>query len=180
MGVGTIHLKGRKARPWLELCRCETQRTYLLHQVRRLQRAHDSPLETVCDTVPTDGFYDIHRARMHGEGLYRVYELLYPRDERRISEQVLAIAGMEGAATLWLDHGCWRGKRPAFNLCCSQSESEIIVNWLRRLGLHCLPSLTSGNGRLVVVNPGYINSFTKTLRPWVHASMRHTLRPPVR
>ena len=56
LGVGTIALKGRRQRPWLEIVRSETERPYLSHQLKQLRDAHLGKLEFVIDVLPCVGF----------------------------------------------------------------------------------------------------------------------------
>ena len=78
LGKGVVALKGARKRPWLEIVRPETQRTYLDHQLRSLRKLHDGPIDAVWDVIPTNGFYDKERLRLHGEGMWRVHELRCP------------------------------------------------------------------------------------------------------
>ena len=105
LGKGSISLKGKHQRPWLEIVRSEVDRTYLTHQLRTLKHTHDGAVDYLADRVPTDGFYDLERIRFHGDLLWRVYELLYPKDEKYISSDVLKVAGIHGLTALWIDQG---------------------------------------------------------------------------
>jgi hypothetical protein len=172
MTKGRIAFKGRKRRPWLEIRRPELDRTYLDHQLRRLRAFHDGPVEAVYDTVPGDGFYDEHRIRFHGEGLYRVYELLYPRDQRLISRAVLDIAGDFGLASLWVDggesHRQWLDFTPNY----SAPEYEATVAWMRDLGFEARLNRSDSTLYGIRVHAPYDRKLRKHLNRIVHPSKR--------
>lgn len=134
LGPGRIKLLGRRRRPWLEIKRRETDLTYLLHQSRQLHKLHDGPLDLVIDTLQTDGFYDDRRLRCHGDGLYRVYELMYPRDERVVTPEILAITGMQGVAALWCDYGSGEGQKLRITCPGGKQEALLVYDHLTNLG----------------------------------------------
>ena len=109
MGKGVLSLKGRRKRPWLELSRLETERDYLNYQLKQLKQYHEGPIDLFKDRLPTNGFYDKERVRFHGQGLWRAYEILCPRDKSCISPTVLDIVGEKGMASLWIDQGRFVG-----------------------------------------------------------------------
>ncbi|NDC87504.1 MAG: hypothetical protein EB075_01615 [Bacteroidetes bacterium] len=129
-----MKLLGQRKRPWLEIKRRETDLTHLLHQSRQLHRLHDGPLDLVIDTVQTDGFYDDKRLRCHGEGLYRAYELMYPRDERVVTPEILAITGIQGIAALWCDHGSVEGQKLRITCPGGKKEAFLVYDHLKNLG----------------------------------------------
>ena len=134
LGKGTISLRGRKKRPWLEIRRQETDLTYLNHQLRMLHKAHDGKLEAVSDVVQSNGFYDDRRIRVHSPDLYRVYELLYFRDERRLSPEVLAVAGAQGLSALWCDTGGIVRRKPVLRSWANAEETQYLHDWVLGLG----------------------------------------------
>ena len=105
LGVGTLGLRGRKQRPWLEIIRPETEKPYLNHQLKLLREAQPGKLDTYWDMLRTDGFYDKFRLRVRSDELYRAYELMYPRDRKVITPQIISITGMPGVSALWSDRG---------------------------------------------------------------------------
>lgn len=134
LGKGTISLRGQKKRPWLEIRRKETDLTYLNHQLRTLHRFHDGKLEAVSDVVQTDGFYDDRRIRVHSPDLYRAYELLYFRDERRLTPEVLQIAGFQGLASLWCDTGMLVKDNMIVRSWADAEETQHLNDWVIDLG----------------------------------------------
>lgn len=174
-----IRLRGAKQRPWLELRRCETQRRYLSHQIRRLRELHDGPLEVIRDIVPSDGFYDVHRARIFGEGLYHVYELLYPRDEFRIAPEVLTIVGNQGLVSLWCDRGRWFRQRPAFVLPFQPEDNARLEAWACSWGLDAklIEPHNTISSYLRIEKHG-VEWFRRKMRPLLHPTMRPTLALP--
>lgn len=134
LGKGKISLRGQRRRPWLEIQRRETDLTYLNHQLRMLHKAHDGKLEAVSDVVQGDGFYDDRRIRVHSPDLYRVYDLLYFRDERRLTPEVLEIIGPQGLAALWCDTGSMIGTKAVLRSWTSVDETQHLKNWALDLG----------------------------------------------
>lgn len=134
LGKGTISLRGQKKRPWLEIKRRETDLTYLNHQLRMLHRVHDGKLEAVSDIVQTDGFYDDRRIRVHSPDLYRVYELLTFRDERRLTPEVLRIIGFQGLAALWCDTGTTTKTKAVLRSWADATETHHLAEWAKELG----------------------------------------------
>lgn len=135
MARGKLTLKGARKRPWLEIRRIETERAQLSWQLRQLQELHDGPLEFVRDRVPSSGFYDVHRLRVHGEGLYRAYELLCPRDERTVTPELLQMLGDQALGCLWSDAGSWASHRIAFKSTDVKHEDWLALDqWLKDQG----------------------------------------------
>lgn len=134
LGRGTISLKGVRKRPWLEIQRRETELTYLNHQLRQLHKFHDGKLEAVSDVVQTNGFYDDHRIRVHSPDLFRVYDLLYFRDERRLTPEVLQIVGAQGLTSLWCDTGTVSRNKAVLRSWASSQETAYLKDWVESLG----------------------------------------------
>ena len=176
MGKGTINLKGKRQRPWLEISRYETDRTYLDHQLRVLKQYHDGPIDYVWDRLSTDGFYDKERFRFQGELLWRAYELLYPKDQKVISREVLNIAGLKGAAALWIDQGRVIGKKGSIRGRFSENDYVQLESWFNDLGI---PAKIHRNNISIVqlsFKKDSLESLSKLLRPMVHLTMKKTLR----
>ena len=168
LGRGRIRLLGSRKRPWLEITRRETDLTYLLHQSRQLHKLHDGPLDLVIDTVQTDGFYDDRRLCCHGEGLYRVYELLYPRDTYTISDDLLDIAGHRGIVSLWCDKGRIRNNRyeiPFGTRARNYADTRMVRRWLRRLGYAPDQFNQIGRDRCIRFSGCNADDFARRLRP---------------
>ena len=174
LGKGSISLKGSRKRPWLELKRSETERIYLGSQVYLLRQDHPSQLEVVWDRVATDGFYDLERARIQTDELWRAYDLLYPRDEFTLSREVLDLCGITGLATLWLDSGCWVGLTGEIRGRHTPQQKQIIAEWIRSLGFPAEARFKGGNCRLVLPAES-MRQIKPAIRPHVHQTMRHKL-----
>ncbi len=139
LGRGKISLKGKKKRPWLEVSRSEEYRNFSKWQLKLLKQLHEGPIDYLEDRLPTNGFYDYERFRFHGEELYRAYELLYPRDERYISTEVLHITSKKGLAMMWFDCGRIKGRRGSIRGKYSPREYENIADYLNLLGIEATP-----------------------------------------
>lgn len=178
MGKGRLSLQGSKSRPFLELRRLETELPYLEHQIRKLRRVHDGPLDVHRDALPGDGFYDVHRARLTSPALHRAYELLYPRDEKQLSTQVMAIAGAGGMAAIWLDFGRWEsGRRPALCGHYSEPEYRVLERWLQEQGVDTHKLVDSQRKRRgMAIAPDSVARAMHLLRPHVPRCMRPKLR----
>ena len=108
-------------------------------QFNLLKKLHEGPIDYFEDRIATNGFYDLERFRFHGENLYKVYELLYPRDKRYISLDVLQIAGEKGLAMLWFDQGRIKGRRGSLRGRYSPEEYQNISDYLNSLGIQATP-----------------------------------------
>ena len=139
LGKGRVSLRGKKKRPWLEVSRSEADRSFLRWQFNLLKKLHEGPIDYFEDRIATNGFYDLERFRFHGENLYKVYELLYPRDKRYISLDVLQIAGEKGLAMLWFDQGRIKGRRVSLRGRYSPEEYQNISDYLNSLGIQATP-----------------------------------------
>jgi len=178
LGKGDIALKGSRKRPWLELCRTETERVYLGSQVYQLRQAHPGPLEIFWDRLPTNGFYDLDRARIQTDELWRAYDLLYPRDERTLSRGVLDLCGLSGLVNLWLDHGTLVGRTGEIRKRMSPDEKTLLAAWISDLGFPVDMPRTQASQKLIIP-PASMHRLKKSMRPLVHVTMRHKLRSKV-
>lgn len=183
LGRGRIALKGQAMRPWLTLQRLETERTYLDHQQRRLRKLHEEPLEVCLDRLPGDGFYDIDRVRLHGEGLHQAYELLYPRDQWTLTPEVLRVCGARGLAALWCDAGQWMGSRPRITSQGCQLRGDdflTLAEYFMELGIEVDFKERNGVCQGFSIRYGSIDTFAAMLRPYTHRCMRYKLQHPNR
>lgn len=171
---GVLRRKGARRRPWLELRRSETESTYLGHQVQALRSAAEGGFTATVDMVPGDGFYDLVRARVHAPGLERAMELLCPEDAQALNQEALAAAGLRGLACAWLDAGRWDHSAGVWSF-RSGADAREVKRYLQELGIR--PSLTQPMSPLVRVPPDAMAALVRLLRPHVHRSMRHALRP---
>jgi hypothetical protein len=178
MGAGRLNLRGSKSRPYLELRRLETELSYLEHQVRHLRRVHDGPLQVHRDALPGTGFYDVHRAQLTSPALHRAYELLYPRDEKCLSAQVLAIAGWGGFTSLWLDFGRWESaRRPALRGRFSVAEYQLLADWLAEQDVEtCRLTGPRPHHRGMAIAPDSVTRAMARMRPHAPRGMRFRLR----
>ena len=179
LGKGSITLKGKNQRPWLEIVRSEVDRTYLTHQLRTLKHTHDGAVDYLADRVPTDGFYDLERIRFHGDLLWRVYELLYPKDRKRITREVLNIAGLKGAAALWIDQGRISGKRGSIRGRYSENDYLALESWFNDLSI---PAKIHRNNVSIIqlsFKKDSLEELFKLLKPMMHYTMKKTLRPQI-
>jgi len=179
LGKGSITLKGKNQRPWLEIVRSEVDRTYLTHQLRTLKQTHDGAVDYLADRVPTDGFYDLERIRFQGDLLWRVYELLYPKDSKRITRDVLNIAGLKGAAALWIDQGRISGKRGSIRGRYSENDYLALESWFNDLSI---PAKIHRNNVSIIqlsFKKDSLEELFKLLKPMMHYTMKKTLRPQI-
>ena len=177
LGSGCLRRKGSRKRPWLELRRLETESTYLLHQVRMLQRSGSGSVRVELDMVPGQGFYDLRRARLHSPLLERAMELLAIDHGLRFSTEALQVAGVRGIASLWLDVGRWRSGSGVIPL-SSVDDAAVLQGVLAaRHGINATISERFGPALLVAPQP--MQALVALLRPEVHRSMRHVLYPGV-
>jgi hypothetical protein len=155
----------------LEIRRPETEKTYLDHQLRRLRKLHDGPVESAMDLVSTESVYDDFRVVLHAPELWRAYELLYPRDEFTVTEEVLNIVGRTGLLALWCDQGRVKGRGAYFLLRRPEAEMALLAEWVRGLGYAAFI-----NDSIVRLGDSTLRQFQKDMREIIHPSMRHTLR----
>ena len=177
LGHGKIELKGRRRRPWLEIARSEVDHAYLGHQLNSLRTLHDGPIDCYRDRIATDGYYDLERFRLTGEGLWRAYELLCPRDRKVISRPVLDLVGVPGLTALWIDKGKYIGRRGHINGRWSPEDSKTMVEWIQDLGID---ACTRSNDRRIThisIRAKIMDDFISLISPYTHQSMRKKLKP---
>lgn len=171
LGKGTIALKGRNNRPWLELQRTELETDYLSHQIRTLQRLHQGKLDVVWDQVERDTFYCDVRARVRSDALWAAYELMYPRDEKVITREIIDIAGMTGVAALACDLAVCNSKRLSLRL--PRGNAADLRDFLVEKGYPARLLRIPGGIENVFVTELAGIEFAKDLRKIIHRSMRH-------
>lgn len=178
LGSGRLRRLGVKQRFWLEIVRCETERSYLDHQLRALRKSHDGPLEAHWDGISGSGRYDRERLRLTTPQLERAWELLFPGGDRLVSQQVLDITGPAGVAAIWLDQGRWLGRALELRLDWSAAELELLQQQIAELGCRShLAKTRQGALCGIHVLGRHVPGLAQTLRPFVHRSMRHRLWP---
>lgn len=173
MGSGTLRCKGVKQRPWLELKRLETERTYMLHQVRSLQRAGAGPVRAAVDMLPGRHFYDVCRARLQHDAFERAIELLAPEGEISLSREVLEIGGGRGLASIWLDLGHWDRGTAVIPL-SSEPNADALLSHLIGRGITGIGK--GGNPTTLRLSKRQFAQFSGLIRHHVHRSMAHALR----
>lgn len=147
---------GRTGRLTIEIRRPEAEYSYLEHQARQLSRLARDRLETRMDLRAGEGLYNMLRFRARSDELAPLYRLLYFQDQRRISQQVLEIAGLRGIASLWFDCGHWvSGGAAVSDPIWSNGEWTILRDYLRSLGydVHERPSRKGSIGWRGLVAP---------------------------
>lgn len=170
LGHGQLRRKGVRQRPWLELRRLETEATYLEHQVRALRRAVRQPIRIDVDMVPGKGYYDVIRARIQSDLLERALEV----GTSGLTAEALQVAGLRGLACLWLDRGHWWEQTGEIGFPC-EAEAVVFRTKLAELRIPSSPPQTKHF--FVRLAPEPMRDLAAHLRPYVHRSMRHALRP---
>ncbi len=174
LGVGSINLLGSRRRPWLQIVRPETEKVYLNHQLKQLRLAHSAPLEYVWDVVPTDGFYDKKRLRVQCEDLYRAYELMYPRDKKIITPQVMSICGIYGLTALWSDRGRVVGRLGKLRTRLSTDDNHVIADWCNDNGFTCNLITREDKCFGIQFDRDSTKHLIDSIRPYIHKTMRKT------
>lgn len=173
LGTGTLRLKGRKQRPWLEISRLETERQYFKSQLKTLKLLHDGSLDIYTDRLPTNGFYDKERFRIHGEELYTAYTLLCPRDRQTITPKILDISHHLGAACLWVDQGRMIGKRGSIRGRYSDEEYECFASWFQRLGVDAVVHRNQNQVVQLSFKYATLSNLYDLIQPHIPASLNH-------
>lgn len=172
-------MKGLHKTPWLEIRRCETERTYLDHQQRILRKlCHGELCKGEIQLAETEGFYDQLVLRFHGRLLYRAWDLLYPRDERRITADALIAAGELGIASLWIDNGHWRERMGVITRIGSVDDTLTVAEWLADQKIPCRLGFSNTGKPQINLGVTGMSQLVKIARPHTHVSMRHRLKPP--
>lgn len=172
-----MSLKGTKRRPWLEIKRLETERAYLSYQLFSLRRSHDGPFQDTRDVVPGQSFYDDERIRFQGEGLYAAYDLLYPRDRKIITKEVMDLTDLLGLTAIWMD--CGRislARKGLIRGRFSQDEYLLIAESLAKRDVH---SRVKKRSKLLVgleLDYEQMTKFARLIRPHAHYSMKAKLQ----
>lgn len=174
LGVGQIGLKGQRCRPWLEIVRSETEKVYQNHQLKQLRLSHPGQLEYVWDVVPTDGFYDKHRLRVQSDELYRAYELLYPRDKKVVTTQILDICGLYGLTALWSDRARMVGRKAKISTRFSSAENELLADWCTANGFPCKLIGRGHTHSGIQFSRDVTADLITSIRPYIHKTMRKT------
>lgn len=177
LGKGQLSLRGNKRRPWLEIVRPETERTYLSYQLFALRRSHDGPCDDVRDVLSTDTFYDDERIRFQGDGLEAAYGLLYPRDKKVITPQIMDLVEVPGLTALWIDNGKIHANRTGqIKGRYSHEEYEAIAGAMRRHGIECRIKMGGSYPFSLNLSAFSMEAFARLVRPYAHFSMKAKLQ----
>lgn len=171
-----MKILGRKRRPWMLLQRSELELTYLRHQQRQLRQAYSGELESEIQQIPTNSFYDDYRLAVHCPQMRHVYDLLYPRDEKRITKELLLIAGPGALPTLWCDRGRHDGKRITFGNFRDRAPTTATALWLEDLGYGATEETIQRDGRSIRLSEGASRRFAEAIYQKVHPTLRKELR----
>jgi hypothetical protein len=176
---GQLDLRGKRSRPWLRLRRSELEQTYLNHQVRVLRRLHPQPgsLKVHWNRLGADSVYDDLVAEFTCPELWGAYNLLYPRDCRRITSEALVAAGLPGLAAAWLDEGERAPESAKLQLFGPGPCDAEVLDWLEGLAV---PGRVAPGPRLRLSlswDQWQADTLIRQVRPFVHRSMAHRLRP---
>lgn len=174
----TLRRLGANRRPYMQMIRPETEKTYLDSQVRAIRRSHQGKLDVVWDAVAGSGFYDKERVRFTTPRLERVFELITTKDgDFAPTIEAIDMAGDRGLASLWLDNGRWDGRWLQLALPWDESLIREFQAWLP---IKTQPYGTKSALKGIRIGHDYALDLAGQIRHCVHRSMRHRLRPPVR
>lgn len=129
--------------------------------------------------MPGESFYDDERIRFTGEGLVRVYQLLYPRDKKVITPEVLEIAGIQGLTALWLDYGTIQKTTRRGHLTgpFSRDEYIAIASAYKQAGVTMTRRQVGNFSRVygLGMDAEQTAELVKLIRPYAHVGMREKL-----
>lgn len=170
-----MSLRGSRKRPWLELRRNELDLDFLRHQARTLQRLHPGTLQTVWDEIPHPDGYSDFRVRMQGDGLWPAYELMYPRDKKVVTGEILHTCGEIGFITLLLDRGHFKGDR--ITLPCRDIKADLLLNFAHSLGYPFRNNEYITDSKFIRIRGYDALAFVRSIKKLVHPSMRKVIKP---
>lgn len=169
-----MSLRGPSKRPWLEIRRSELEATYLRHQMRMLNRSLGGGLSVTWDHIEKNDFYCDLRAQIQTEALWPAYELMYPRDEKTVTKDILEIVGLKGIAALWCDVGRPKGK--ALFIPARHCAVEVLRDYMVRQGFYTsIIKPPAATGYVYWDNLRGLR-FAKTMIEIVHPTMRGKLQ----
>lgn len=160
----------KKKRPWLDITREETEGRYLSYQLFTLRRSSKGPYDDHRSVLAGRGFYDSERIRFTAEGLDAAYAMLYPRDKRVITKQILDITGSMGLAALWLDQGRINSsKRGSIHGNYTREELDLIRDAFKDHGISSgFSPFLKGT---ILFNAQSMKDLKTFLAPYTHYSM---------
>lgn len=145
--------------------------------MRTLRRLHPGPLRVERDWLPGPGVYDIERLRIQSDLLWPAYELLYHRDRRRLERKALEAAGIQGLAALWVDAGQRLPRVGKLTVSSPYVSIQDLEEWTAGLGYPGLVKETGNIRRVITWQRAQMQALATALRPLVHSSCRHLLKP---
>ncbi len=89
------------------------------------------------DVLQCDGFYDDVRLRVRSDELYRAYELMYPRDKKIVTPQILGLTGIAGMAALWSDRGRIVGRIAKIRSRLDPEANIALAEWCKKHDFEC-------------------------------------------
>jgi len=114
---------------------------------------------------------------LQSDYLWRAYELLYPQDEKYISDDVLKIAGIHGLTALWTDQGKVIGRKGSIKGKYSDEEYVIISRWLQDYwNIKASPRRNQISTIELVFSREALETLKDTIQPCLHYSMKKKLR----
>lgn len=125
--------------------------------------------------MPRESFYDDYLLMVHCPELQRVYDILYHRDVKTITPEVLALAGSGGLVSLWCDRGTSSRRRISFHGLRKADLAMKVAIWLERLGYPVAAPGLYAPGRVVRLDEASTAKLARDLYPLVHSSMRKGL-----
>ena len=164
------------------IVRSETERPYLSHQLKQLRESHLGKLEFDMDVLQCDGFYDDVRLRVRSDELYRAYELMYPRDKKIVTPQILGLTGIAGMAALWSDRGRIVGRIAKIRSRLDPEANIALAEWCKKHDFECRHIAKLDRSYGVQFTPEATQAFITAVRPYTHKVMRKTFKktPPRR
>lgn len=143
-----------------------------------LRRLHPRPdFKVHWSRLSVNSIYDDVVAEFSCPELWGAYNLLYPRDQRRITTEALRAAGLAGLTAAWLDDGERAPESARLRLNGVGPPATEVLPWLESIG--AAGRIVTGPRRCV--NLGWDQSQThlmiQAIRPLVHRCMAHRLRP---
>lgn len=124
-----------------------------------------------------ESYYDDEKILFTGEGLHAAYSLLYPRDKKVITKEVLDITGLMGLTALWIDCGSISPKgvgtiKGRFG----EKTYRLLHAQLHDHGIKACMKHAFGEVRSLYFNPEPMHEFARLIRPYAHYSTKAKLQ----
>lgn len=128
--------------------------------------------------LAADAVYDDLVAEFTCPELWGAYRLLYPRDKRLLSQEVLYTAGIAALAAAWMDDGVRTPALASLRLCGPAAPVPQVLEWVETLGLVARARPTPHRNPTLCWDDHHAEDLIRALRPLTHRSMAHRLRAP--